>query len=313
MSKFSFPGNSIYDRKSNSNLGTRVFYYGLVVSNTDDIDASRITARIDGVDDNMKDVDLPFAFPMVQKFLHAVPNIGERVMIFIPDVNNPFVDRLFMGPLISQPQKLKNDNQPFSAKSALSSGIKEPNEAPSTIPESKGVYPKSEHIAIQGRDNSDIIFKPKEVLIRAGQAAITTKSGEIPKFNKINPAYIQIKHDVILNENKETTSTERGSVVNVVGNKINLLTHKNGSPRFSLNDQDENILNEELQRILKEAHPLVFGDTLLEYLKILKDAFLNHVHSYPGMKPQDLGGENGIDTYRTFNLESLLSKNIRIN
>ena len=309
MSKFSFPGSSIYNRSSNRNLETRIFYYGLVVSNKDNIDANRIIVRIDGVDDHILDSNLPYAFPMVQKFLHSVPNIGERVMVFVPDISNPFIDRLFLGPLISQPQKLKNDNQPFSAESALSSGVKEPNEAPSTIPESKGVYPSNKHISIQGRDNSDIIFKPKEALIRAGQFDINYLSGEIPKFNKVNPSYIQIKHDVSLSED----SSERGGVINLVSNKINLLTHKNGNPRFNLNDQDSNILESELQKILKEAHPLVFGDNLIEYLKMLKDAFLNHVHSYPGLKPQDLSGENGIDTYRTYNLESLLSKNIRIN
>jgi len=313
MSKFAFPGNSIYNKDGDKRLDTTIFYYGEVVSNYDEIGASRIKARIIGVDDHIFSDDLSYAFPMVQKFLHVIPKVGETVLIFIPDVKNPYIDRMYVGPIISQPQMLKGDTQPFSSKSALSSGIREPNESPNTVPENKGVYPNTNDISLQGRDNSQIILKDREVLLRAGQFDVNVTAGEIPKFNKINSGYIQIKHDVTLKPETETTTAERGSAINVVANKINLLTHKNGAPRFVLNDQDETITTKELQKILEDAHPLVFGDNLIEYLKLLKDAFLSHVHPYPGMKPQDLSGTNAIAKYREYNLNSMLSKNIRIN
>lgn len=313
MSKYSFPGTSIYNKDGNKRLDTTIFYYGEVISNIDKIGASRIQVRIIGIDDHITTSELSYAFPMVQKFLHVVPKVGETVLIFIPDVRNPFIDRLYIGPIISQPQMLRGDNIPFSSKSALNSGIVNPNEAPDTVPENKGVYPSINDIAIQGRNNSDFILKEKEVLIRAGQFESKTKTGDIPKFNKINPAYIQIKHDALLKSSTKTTNQELGTVVNVVANKINLITHKDGAPRFVLNDQDSYISPKELERILNEAHPLVFGDTLIEYLNLLKTAFLNHVHAYPGMKPQDLTGATTIPKYNEFNLDSILSKNIRIN
>ena len=68
-----------------------------------------------------------------------------------------------------------------------------------------------------------------------------------------------------------------------------------------------------LLKIIKEAHPLVFGDNLIEFIKIFINAFNNHVHAYPGMNPQDKSGENNIDKLLEYNLESILSKNIRIN
>jgi len=195
----------------------------------------------------------------------------------------------------------------------LNSGIKQAKPAPFTIPENRGVYPDLDTIAIQGRNNSDIIFKEKEVLIRAGQSDSTTGNGDIPKFNSINPSFIQVKHDVVLTESDDTRNNQLGGVVNVVSNKINLLTHKNGSPRFRLNDQDSMITDKEIQKIIKDAHPLVFGDNLVEFLKLFINAFINHVHPYPGMKPQDLSGSNDITKVLEFNLESLLSRNIKIN
>jgi len=306
MNKYSFPGGSTYNTDSRKRLETTIFYYGLVVSNNDKVEANRIKVRIKGIDDSIASNELSFAFPMIQKYLNIIPKVGETVLIFIPDIKNPFIDRLYIGPIISQPQMLNGDTEPFSAKSVLSSGIKEPKEAPSTIPENKGVYPGIEDISLQGRNNSDIILKDKELLFRAGQFNSNLIDGEIPKFNKINPSYIQIKHDAIVDNNKI-------GVINLVSNKINLITHKNGNPRFILNNQDDYITSKELNKILKEAHPLVFGDKLLEYLKLLKDALLNHVHPYPGLKPQDLAGASTISKYNNYPLANMLSKNIKIN
>lgn len=313
MSKYAFAGTSANNRGVKERLNTTIFYYGKVVSLQDDLGASRIKVRVAGIDDGLTLEELPYSFPMVQKFLHVIPKIGETVMVFIPDVKNPKIDRLYLGPIISQPQLLFNDNGLFSSKTALASGIKEPLPAPFTVPENRGVYPALKDIALQGRDNSDFILKEKEALIRAGQFQTDTARGDIPKFNKVNPSYIQIKHDVVLEKATERTSAEIGGAINIVSNKINLLTHKNGSPRFVLNDQDETISQSELQKIIKEAHPLVFGDSLIQFLEVFINAFVNHVHAYPGLKPQDLAGANDIDKLLEFDLQSFLSKNIKIN
>ena len=313
MSKYAFPGSSIYNRGSGRRLETTVFYYGKVISNQDRLGANRIQVRIIGVDDAVTSNDLPYAFPMVQKYVHIIPKVGETVLIFIPDTKNPNIDRMYVGPIISQPQFLFKDSELYSAKSALDSGIKEPQPAPFTIPENKGVYPNVNDIAIQGRDNSDVVLKEKEVQIRAGQFDSSVERGDIPRFNKVNPSYIQIKHDVTLVKATENTNAEIGGAINIVSNKINLLTHKNGNPRFVLNDQDNLISETEMQKIISEAHPLVFGDDLIEFLQVFIEAFINHVHAYPGLKPQDVSGANDIDRLLEYDLQSFLSKNIKIN
>lgn len=313
MSKYAFPGTSIYNKGAGRRLETTIFYYAKVVSNQDLLGASRIQARIIGVDDAVALKDIPYAFPMVQKALHVIPKVGETVLIFLPDLKNPNIDRMYIGPIISQPQFLYKDSDLYSAKSTLDSGIKEPQPSPFTVPENKGVYPNVNDIALQGRDNSDVVLKEKEVLIRAGQFDTSVARGDIPKFNKVNPSYIQIKHEMTLVPATEKTNAEIGGAINIVSNKINLLTHKNGSPRFVLNDQDSTITETELQKILKEAHPLVFGDDLIEFLQVFIEAFINHVHAYPGLKPQDSSGANDIDRLLQYDLQSFLSKNIKIN
>lgn len=312
MSKYISNGGSMYNKGSVDRLNGTIFYYGKVVSNNDELGANRIKVRVKGVDDGVSSDNLPFSFPLIQKFVHIIPKVGETVLIFLPDMKNPNIDRMYVGPIISQPQKLFNDNDLFSSKSSLSSGIREAQPAPSTIPENRGVYPNIKDIAIQGRKNSDIILRENTVLLRAGQQQNTDR-GEIPKFNKINPSYIQIKHDVTLKSGTNTTKTETGGVINVVSNKINLLTHKNGSPRFLLNDQTDMISDKELQKIISEAHPLVFGDSLIDFLNTFIKAFTNHVHPYPGMKPQDLSSRSDIDKLLEYDLNSFLSENIRIN
>lgn len=312
MNKFAFGLNNS-NQSYTERLGTTIFYYGKVTSNIDELGANRIKVRITGVDDALVNSQLTFAFPMLQKFVHIVPKVGETVLVFIPDVKNPFIDRLYLGPIISQPQNLFKESDLFSAKSTLSSGIKGAKVSPDTIPENKGVYPNMDDIALIGRNNSDIILKEKEVIFRAGQFDSKVVTGEIPKFNKVNPSYIQIKHDVTLREKTVNQELKLGGVINIVTNKINLLTHENGSPRFKLNDQENMITDTEMQKIINNAHPLVFGDNLIELIKVFIDAFINHVHAFPGMKPQDLSGANDIDDLLEYNLESILSKNIKIN
>jgi len=313
MTKFAFGGNSIFNKSGSHRLGTTIFYYGTVVSNYDEFGASRIKVKITGEDDGLTVNELPYAFPMVQKFMHIIPKIGETVLVFIPDVKNSFIDRMYIGPIISQPQKLNKDADPYSSKSTLDSGRRDAQPSPNTLPDSKGVYPNVEDVAFQGRNNADLIFRDNESILRAGQFEVGGTEGDIPKFNRINPSYIQIKNDITLKKQTDSSEEERGGAINIVSNKINLLTHKNGSPRFVLNDQELTITENELQKIVLEAHPLAFGDKLIEYLKLQRAAFANHVHPYPGMKPEDLAGLNNIDKYLNFDLESMLSKNIRIN
>jgi len=260
-------------------------------------------------DKNVTDDNLTNCYPLLPKHLNVKPKKGEMVFIFTFGEGSKFSDRFYMGPLISSPLMLDRDSADTTALSSLSISPIKPNVDIDTIKESIGIYPDPQDVAVQGRDNSDMILKDNEVLLRAGQHVL----GNNMVFNKRDPGYIQIKFNALLDAGDDEKDPEYGSVTNIVSSKINLLTHKNGSPRFTLTSPNEYISEEELLKILDEAHPVAFGDTLLDYLKKLELAFMNHVHRFPGKKPSAIDGENYIKEYLEYPVDTILSKNIKIN
>ena len=168
-----------------------------------------------------------------------------------------------------------------------------------------------------------MIHKNNEILIRAGKFISSTPSTTNPypfKFNKTTQGYIQIKGSV----NLGGSSSQKGSVTNVISNKINLLTHEGGSPRYNITNQNNLISDEELGKILSSeteggAHRLPFGDVLLEYLRLLKNALYYHVHNGNGNSATDLTTSGNIQALAAFKAKAddlekaMLSNNVRIN
>jgi hypothetical protein len=295
--KYNIGGKNIFD---SAPIFDNIFI-GKVVSIADEFDGGRIKVRIKGIDDKLNDNDLIYAFPLLPKFINILPEVGESVFVFLLKDDNKYDNRMWLGPIISQPQKLKFDPHFHTSTSLLSTGIISPERAPSTLPEAKGVYPDKRNVAIQGRDNTDIILKPKEIVLRAGKFDV----GNNLKFNKKNLGYIQIKHNVTIDSENDT----KGSVTNIVSNKINLLSH-DGNPRFILNDQENLISSTELEKILTKTQPLVYGNVLLEFIKLFINYAVNHNHAYHGLPPVK---DSNVDDLLKFDLNRLLSENIRIN
>lgn len=291
----------------------------------------RIKVRIKGVtglggDDGKLDADLPWCFPLMPKMFSIQPKVGESVYIFNFSKDKQHVDRMYIGPIISQPQKLNFDSHYGTALAGFSFGTQEANVNIDNIPEINGVFPNPSDVSIEGRYNTDIIQKDNEVLIRAGKFEVATPSNEniYPfKFNKTTQAYIQIKNDVTTQKAGDLTA-EKGTVTNVVANKINLITHSGGYPRFNVTNQTNLISDDELLKILSPeteggAHRLPFGDVLLEYLILLRRALYFHVHNGSGNVATDLvtsGNHQALAEFKSKaeDLEKkMLSNNIRIN
>jgi len=295
---------------------------GLVVSVDDPYGLGRIKVRIPGNANVGGDSDatvdeLPWSYPMVSKFFTGQPKVNEGVFILTFTNQKSHSDRLYFGPIISQLDKLNFDALNVSALNAFTSANVNPSVDMNRIPALNGVFPKLDDIAIQGRDNTDIILRKNEILIRAGKFVESKPNENNPykfQFNNTTQGFIQIKNNV----NLVRDGQDLGSVTNIVGNKINLITHKDGAPRFNVMNQETQISDEEILNILEQAHPLPFGDLLVQYLILLKNAFLNHVHNYNGIPPTDLTVGTTLPV-KEFNdkaedLENrMLSKNIRIN
>jgi hypothetical protein len=315
---------SVYDNEKQVN---NLIQLGQVVSIDDPKALGRIKVRIigptsKGGDDSITDENLAWCFPLLPKHLQTPVKVKEAVFIFIFNKEREYQDRLYIGPIISQQQQLNYDPYQITALRGFSFANQTPSTAPDTIPELNGVFPKKEDVSIQGRFNTDITQKSNEVVIRAGKFTSSTPNANNPfnfKFNAKTQAFIQIKNDVIIKPATQNEGVKYGSVINHVANKINLITLADGSPNFNVLNQDNLISDDELAKILKDAHQVPFGDVLLEYLILLKNMVLNHVHNGSGKPPTDLTSSGNKQSVAEFKAKaddlekSMLSKNIRIN
>lgn len=293
-------------------------------------DRHSIRVRIPGeeFDKDVLKEDLPNCFPLLPKHLNFIPEVGEVVLVLVPDKNKKKGDRYYIGPLISTESKLSGDYQNSTASSNKIGGITEPGEEISKITGANGLYEDTRHVTIDGRQNTDIIQRNAEVIIRAGKYV----DSNTLLFNNVNPGVFQIKYNQNFNErvlNKYgvgvTDSTSKieaknVTVTNIISDKINFLTHR-GDEDYNLtyvNEKSEGaaqyISDDEMDNILNYSHPLVFGDKLIEYLKLLKQAFLTHRHQINQVPAQPEGYPIKEFIDKADELEKqMLSKNIRIN
>ena len=296
---------------------------GEVVSVEDDKSLGRIQVKLTGTDNIVSENEVSYCYPLLPKHLLVQPKKGEAVIVFIYSREKQYTDRFYIGPITSQSDKLIKDDYGTSALAGLSIGPQAANVNFKRIPEITGVFPDEQDISIQGRYNTDITQKENEILLRAGKFVTSSPSSDNIynfKFNKKTQAYIQIKNEVFTNKEKTT----KGTVTNIVANKINLLTHADGSPSFDLTNQTNLIDDDTLAKILSSpseggAHPLPFGDVLITYLRLLKDALFYHVHNGSGNPATDLtisGNKQALAAFKkqADDLERrMLSNNIRIN
>lgn len=317
---------TMYDDKAEFNY----LKYGEVKSIEDPLGLGRIKVWVKGSnttggDDETlttKGIDaLPWCIPILPKHLQITPKVGEGVFVFVFSREKENADRLYIGPLISSPIKLDYDDAKTTALAGFTYG---PFQAPvnvANIPDLKGVFPNKEDVSIQGRFNTDITQKKNEIILRAGKFIEKANNdiNENPyaiKFNNQTQGIIQIRNNVKLPiESTTQTKPKYGSVTNIVSNKINLITY-GGSPVFNVPKADVTISDDEIENILKNAHQVPFGDILLRYLILLKEAFLSHVHNGNGNVATDLSPKTSVSTFakQAAQLEqTMLSKNVRIN
>jgi hypothetical protein len=171
-----------------------------------------------------------------------------------------------MGSIISQPQKIGYDGY-FSALSTTNVSTINPETNPSSYPDAIGVFPNAKDIGLIGRDNTDIILKEKQVIIRAGKHNINN----VLSLNKENPAFIQMDFKSIDKNTTESTTV-------MAANKIAIITHE-GNPKFKSYD----LSKDDIHKIFTEAHPIGRADLTVEALEVFRDAIVQHIHGYSGI------------------------------
>lgn len=279
-----------------------------VLSVEDDNEGLRIKVRIDPDDDNVRYIeDLPYVFPLLPKMLHVNPKVGECVMVILSTQGDTSGNRYFIGPVISQQYMMNYDPFKFSSRSLLEGQqVVKPLQNPRQDPSNDGTLPDREDIAIQGRQNTDVILKNNELRLRCGfKREPLAKPENTLAFNDVDLGYIQMRYKKM----KDKQGNDFSSVTNIVSDRINLLTYDSLN-YFDMTNPTSLITDESLLNILENAHPLPFGDQLIEFLQKLIKIFMEHTHPFPMCPPSFTQPEK--ETLAT-DLTKFLSQGIRIN
>ena len=279
-----------------------------VLSVIDDQAGLRIKVRIDPDDNDCETIEqLPYCYPLIPKHFHINPKVGEMVLVILGTIGITKGRRWFIGPMISQPYNLNYDPFNYSARSLLNNAKQAtPLPDPALNELNRGTLPDREDIALQGRQNADLILKNNEVRLRCGfKKNPNGLSKDSLVFNDENLSYIQMKYKRI----KDKKGNEINSSVNIVADKINLLSHQSKTP-FKLNDREHLITDEELMKIIEQGHPLPYGDELIHFLKQLVEVIRTHTHPF-SMDPPCFTTPQ--DNVLNTDLDQMLSESIRIN
>jgi hypothetical protein len=293
------------------NKYNRVIHYGRVFEVSDD-NNMKLKVFVRGIDkpDVTKD-DLPWSEPFLPRMFNVVPQVGETVKVILMDTNNPYQEREWVGPIISQPEKIKKDPHFFTSLAGKAGGLMKLGRSIKTIPEAQGIYPDPDDVSILGRDNSDIQLKENEVLIRAGKHVIDKPL----KLNEKNPAYINMRvlkpSDFKSGKNvtpteKELNLTEDRTDTVITSNKIFLIGRdSNSSVIKPILSKDDHLTLED------KLHPAVYGDVLYDFMVILRQWIKGHIHVGDRREPDPSGSTVKIEEWFIKNLDDrLLSRNI---
>lgn len=283
-----------YKKQTNQEAEIKNVYWGEVISILDTTDGGRIKVRINDLDNQITNKNLVDCYPLIPKFFHIYPKVGEVVRIILEDIKYPQRGRYWVGSVISQPQKINFDNI-YTALSTTHQAVSTPETAPSSVPEAKGIYPELADVALLGRDNTDIILRERDIELRAGQHELENNL----KLNKLNPASVRLSFDITTG-NSETVSSNV-----VMADRIALISH-DGIPKFKSTQLDAT----DRDKIFSEAHPLGRGDVIVDALEILRKAIIQHIHPYSGL-PVDKSGI--VIDLEKVDFTQLLQENIVIN
>lgn len=287
-----------------------------VVSIDDTYNSGRIKVRLHPEDNGQPLDKIPYAYPLLPKMFNVLPKVGEAVMIFLTEAGNGYSNRYYAGPIISQLPTLEYSGYHTRAFTHYKDSVMSPLPDQDLINTATGAFGNKEDVSIYGRKGTDIILKENDIRIRAG-ARLDSDNIIGKTFNGVNPSYLKLKYNEIplTIEQRDIKSLEPkvvktwNSSATLVADEINLLSTKSNS-YFNLTDEKELITDEEMKKIVQNAHALPYGDVLVQFLKKFLWEFQNHTHTFPGKLTALYKGH---EDFFNYDFEPMLSKNVRIN
>ena len=293
--------------------------YCPVISVDDETDSGLIKVRLHPYDDDKTINEIPYAFPLLPKMFYVKPKVLEGVLVFLAIANDGNSQRYYIGPVISQENKLYIDRYMY-ADSFMRGSISDPDIAPHTKPEVEGILPTNDDVMVRGRKNADIQITEDDVRLRSGVKLVNEMNHQDMEFNENDPAYIKLKYHtggLLTKENTPTSGEKKqvNSTATIVADKINLFSNTSDEKNVNLADRKDLIADDDLRKAINEAYKLPYGEKLVEILSIFIDAFLKHTHPFPMKTPCVANGIPELELKKTELLDNgkLLSDTVRIN
>ena len=289
--------------------GEPAIRFGLVEDINDPTGSGRIKVRLSYNDRGYGVGDLAYAFPLNPKTWHIKPKVGEGVFVISQYLNKDKSQRYYIGPIIAQPQFMFFDSYLTSTRTLNGSRIGPDKNILFSKPEqTKGVLPKDDTVALLGRRDSDVFLEDNELYIRCGVKKTSVDDATDFGFNSQHPSFIKLQHEP---DKQKAQSQGYESVASIVADRINLIS-TDSREYFKISNDDHELLAEtELNKFLKDAHELPYGDVLVKFLKLFKTAFLKHEHRWAQLPPTD--GTDGMKPFKEFDIDKILSQSIKIN
>lgn len=279
-------------------------YIGKVLNVEDYNNTGIIQVFIDGLDEiGTPNEQLPLCYPLMSRIIHIMPKENEAVLVIMSSSdedrkNTNRGNRFWIGPLITNYDNIKNDtvgiskNLTFDPLSFLS--INKKNTEKDIFPVDNEDPTKSNNlddITIIGRENTDISQSENKIKLRAGKH----KKNRPKELNNQNPVYSVLE---LIDDNNSYSLT--------AGDEIYLISHK-GKETFK-----KILTKDDINQLKRNSQSMLYGELTVEYLKLLTNAFLKHIHQHPQKEPIKTSEVVALEK-KLSQIQDLLAKNIKIN
>lgn len=283
---------------------------GVVVNNDDPYGGNRIQVRLgNAYDGTTTGNDLMYCTPLMPKLVHIVPKIDELVLVFLQKNDASNSNRFYVGPILSQPQRFFHEMD-STARTFMDNPDGTDNQTLENPDKGDniGSVPDLTDVSIIGRDNSELRLREREVRIMCGykedgQGPVETNM----KFNRVSPAFIQMQYNTRRDPATIASTKEYDSNITLFADRINLVSRHSDIGIGEL-DNNELITEDKMNMLLKNCHPLVYGDKLTEYLKAFRTAFLSHTHPYSMLMPVQ---DSNVVNILNYDFNEMLSKSVK--
>ena len=298
---------------SEGNQASRNIYSAIVINIDDPTEQNRIIARIvsldkdgnikGGRDRDTPDDKIPFAVPMMPEHFHVRPLVGEMVFIFLENPSDNSAPRYWIGPIITSKLKLKFQDYKESVK-IFDYTVFNINQDTKNKPKVATTFPEQADVAIQGRNDADLILRTREAYLVSGKFKPNTT-----EVNTESPSYLQLKQF----ENVKTGPLKTFSQANLQSTNVNIFSPVGKFRDKSLEKFETNPELKSFGDFAGTLHPTVFGDELIKVLDLLIRALNTHIHT-PQAPLTPTPETIELQSYTVSGqLQNLISKHVRIN